>query len=346
MVRSLPRYELIREGMKMMKPSAAGEPTQQPHIKRVPNQEPNKPKKRKLSLEQKEGLQGYVFIFPWLFGFVFITAGPMLFSLYGSFTNYNITSQMDFIGISNYIRMFTNDDLFWISLGNTLFYVAISVPLTTAGAVLFAILLNQGVPGMRIFRTIYYLPAVLSGVAVYLLWMQLLNPSTGLINVLLSWIGIDGPAWLQDPAWTKPALIFMKLWSLGGGMLLYLASLQGVSKSLYEAAEIDGANAFHRFRHITLPMITPIIFFDIVTSTIGGFQVFQEAYVMSEQGSGSPANSLLFYNLHMWNKAFEVFDMGYAMAMSWILFVVVLVLTLINLKLAPRWVHYEGEDRK
>lgn len=242
--------------------------------------------------------------------------------------------------------MFKNDGLVWTSLWNTLYYVAISVPLTTAGAVLLAVLLNQNIPGTRLFRTIYYLPAVLSGVGVYLLWMQLLSPSSGLVNILLSWFGIEGPAWLADPAWTKPALIFMKLWSLGGGMLLYLASLQGVSKSLYEAAEIDGANAFRRFFHITLPMITPIIFFDLVTSFIGGFQVFQEAYVMSDSGNGGPANSLLFYNLHMWNKAFEVFDMGYAMAMSWILFLIILVLTVINIKLAPRWVHYDGEDRK
>jgi multiple sugar transport system permease protein len=302
--------------------------------------------KRAYSMKQKESLQGYMFIAPWLIGFLFLTAGPLLFSLYGSFTNFNITSNLNFIGLDNYIRMFKNDGLVWTSLWNTLYYVAISVPLTTAGAVLLAVLLNQNIPGTRLFRTIYYLPAVLSGVGVYLLWMQLLSPSSGLVNILLSWFGIEGPAWLADPAWTKPALIFMKLWSLGGGMLLYLASLQGVSKSLYEAAEIDGANAFRRFFHITLPMITPIIFFDLVTSFIGGFQVFQEAYVMSDSGNGGPANSLLFYNLHMWNKAFEVFDMGYAMSMSWILFLIILVLTVINIKLAPRWVHYDGEDRK
>jgi multiple sugar transport system permease protein len=199
---------------------------------------------------------------------------------------------------------------------------------------------------MRVFRTIFYLPAVLSGVGVYLLWMQLLSPSSGLVNTLLAFVGIDGPAWLTDPSWTKNALIFMKMWSVGGGMLLYLASLQGVSPSLYEAAEIDGASSFRKFFHITLPMITPVIFFDLVTSTIGAFQIFQEAYVMSESGDGGPANSLVFYNLHMWNKAFEVFDMGYAMAMSWVLFIIILVLTVFNLKLAPRWVHYEGEDQK
>ncbi|CAM4138655.1 sugar ABC transporter permease [Paenibacillus alkaliterrae] len=302
-------------------------------------------KRSRLTVERREALQGYVFVSPWLIGFIFITMGPMLFSLYSSFTNYNITSRMDFIGLDNFVRMFTTDSLFWISLGNTLYYVAFMVPLTTVGAVLLAVMLNQGIPGMRFFRTIFYLPAVLSGVGVYILWMQLLSPSTGLINTLLGFVGISGPAWLFDPEWTKPSLIIMKLWSVGGGMLLYLASLQGVPKQLYEAAEIDGAGIFRKFRTITLPMITPIIFFDIVTSTIGGFQIFQEAYVMSESGEGGPMNSMVFYNLHMWNKAFKVFDMGYATGMAWVLFMIVMVLTLINLVLAKKWVYYEGSDR-
>ncbi|ULG71724.1 carbohydrate ABC transporter permease [Macrococcus brunensis] len=292
----------------------------------------------------KDNLAGYFFISPWIFGFLVFTLGPILFSLYASFTNYNITSQMDFIGLDNYQRLFQEDELFYTSMMNTLYFVLFSVPLTTIGAILLSLMLNQDVPGMRVFRTIYYLPAVLSGVGVYLLWMQLLDPSTGLVNTVLGFFGIDGPNWLLDPAWTKPSLIFMKLWSVGGSMLLYLASLQGVSKSLYEAADIDGANRFQKFFHITLPMITPIIFFDIITSTIGAFQIFQEAYVMSSDGAGSPGNSLLFYNLYMWLKAFKAFDMGYAMAMSWILFIIVLIITIINLKIAPRWVHYEGGD--
>jgi multiple sugar transport system permease protein len=165
------------------------------------------------------------------------------------------------------------------------------------------------------------------------------------VNTVLAWFGIAGPNWLFDPTWTKPALIFMKLWGVGGGMLLYLASMQGVSQSLYDAAGIDGAGRWKQFRYITIPMITPVIFFDMVTSLIGGFQIFQEAYVMSN-GEGGPVNSMLFYNLYMWKKAFEAFDMGYAMAMSWVLFVIVFIITIINLKLAPRWVHYEGEDNR
>lgn len=253
---------------------------------------------------------------------------------------------MDFIGFDNYKRMFTGDPLFWTSLYNTFYYVIFMVPLTTAGSILMAVLLNQRVSGTRVYRTIYYMPSVLSGVAVYMLWMQILSPETGLLNTLLRLIGVEGPAWLFDPAWTKPAIIIMKMWSVGGGMLLYLASMQGIPTQLYESADLDGANAWHKFRYITLPMITPVIFFDLVTSLIGGFQIFQEGYVMSQSGDGGPMNSLLFYNLHMWNKAFEVFDMGYAMAMAWILFVIVMILTALNLKYSKNWVYYEGGDNR
>ncbi|MCM3733282.1 sugar ABC transporter permease [Fictibacillus nanhaiensis] len=298
------------------------------------------------SLRHREELAGYLFIAPWIIGFLFLMLGPLLFSLYASFTNYNITSQMKFVGFENYKRMFTFDELFWTSLWNTLYYVVFSVPITTAGAILLAVFLNQRVPGIKWYRTLFYLPAVLSGVGVYLLWMQLLSPSTGLVNIALSWFGIEGPAWLYSPEWTKPALILMKLWSVGGGMLLYLASLQGVPKTMYEAAEIDGAGTFQKFFKITLPMITPVIFFDIVTSLIGGFQIFQEAYVMTENGDGGPVNSLLFYNLHMWNNAFEMFNMGYASSMAWMLFVIVMLLTVINLKIGKKWVYYEGGDQK
>ncbi|RSD28268.1 carbohydrate ABC transporter permease [Mesobacillus subterraneus] len=303
-------------------------------------------KKKGLSRKAKDNLAGYLFISPWIIGFLGLTLGPLLFSLAASFTDYNITSKMNFIGLENYKRMFTMDDLFRTSLYNTIYYVIFSVPLTTAGAILLAVLLNQKVKGMKFFRTIYYLPAILSGVAVYFLWMQLLSPSTGLVNTMLGWFGIEGPAWLFDPEWTKPALLLMKMWSVGGGMLLYLASLQGVSSQMYEAADIEGATAWQKFYHITLPMISPIIFFDVITSTIGSFQIFQEAYVMTENGSGGPGNSLLFYNLHMWNNAFEVFDMGYASAMAWLLFIIVMILTVLNMKLGKRWVHYEGGDGK
>lgn len=302
----------------------------------------NKKKKTWSKRQKSEALWGLLFVSPFIIGFIIFMLGPMLFSFYGSFTNYNLTSQMDFIGLDNFKQMFTQDELFWKSLYNTGYYVLFNVPLTAIGSVILALLLNQRVRGISVFRTIFYLPAILSGVAVYVLWMQMLSPSSGLINTILSWFSIEGPAWLFDPQWTKPALILMKLWSVGGSMLLYLATMQNVPNQLYESAEMDGASPYKQFRHITLPLITPIVFYDVVTSTIGAFQIFQEAYVMTESGTNGPANSLLFYNLHMWNKAFVAFDMGYAMAMSMVLFVIVLVLTLINLKLAPHWVHYGG----
>lgn len=316
-----------------------------PHYKKGTALIVEHPAKKSMTRRKKENLIGYLFISPWLFGLFFLTAGPLIFSLVASFTNYNITSTFDFVGIDNYSRMFTQDQLFWASLWNTIYFVIFSVPLTTAGAVFLAALLNQPVPGVKIFRTIFYLPAVLSGVAVYFLWMQLLAPSTGLINIILGWFGIAGPAWLFDPSWTKPALILMKMWSTGGGMLLYLAIMQNVSPHLYEAAELDGAGPFRKFIHITLPLITPVILFDIVTSTIGSFQIFQEAYVMSENGDGGPANSMLFFNLHMWKNAFEYFNMGYASGMAWVLFLLISILTFIHMKFGKKWVHYGGSDK-
>lgn len=253
---------------------------------------------------------------------------------------------MDLIGLQNYINLLTRDPLFWTSLYNTGFYVFLMVPLTTVGAIIISVLLNQRVYGSRVFRTVFYMPSVLSGVAMYVLWMRLLSPSTGLVNIALGMIGIDGPAWLFDPMWTKPAIIFMRLWSVGGNMLLYLGSLQSIPTQLYESADLDGANPWHKFLSITLPMITPVIFFDVVTSLIGGFQIFQEGYVMSEHGDGGPMNSLLFYNLRMWNVAFEVFNMGYAMSMAWILFVIVMIFTALNMAFSKYWVYYEGGDGK
>ena len=191
--------------------------------------------------------------------------GPMLFSVIGSFTDYNLTSKMNFIGLANFKRMFVHDDLFWKSLYNTVYFVIFNVPLTTIFSVFLATVLNQKIKGISVFRTVFYLPAVLSGVAVYILWMQLLSPSAGLINTFLGWFHIPGPAWLFDPQWTKPALILMKIWSSGGAMLLYLATLQNVPRSLYESAEIDGAGVWGKFKSITLPLITPIIFYDVIT---------------------------------------------------------------------------------
>ncbi len=298
----------------------------------------------KLSLKKRDTIAGYMFVAPFIIGFIVFTAGPMLFSLYSSFTDYNITSTFNFIGIDNYKHMFTTDQLFWQSLKNTLIFVLLGVPSFRIAAITLSILLNNTLKGMRVFRTIFYLPVVMSGVATFLLWMQLFSPDSGLINTVLGWFGILGPAWLYDPFWTKPALVIMGLWAAGGNMMLYLARLKGIPQQLYEAAEIDGASAFHRLFRITIPMLTPIIFFDLITGMIGAFQVFQSAYVMTGGTSGGPMNSLLFYNYYLWNKAFRVFDMGYATAMSWFLFLIIMSVTLFNLKFSKKWVHYDGGD--
>ena len=278
--------------------------------------------------ESREARAGWLFISPWLIGFLCLTGGPLLFSLYASFTNYNMTSRMDFIGLSNYIRMFTKDPVFWKSLGNTLYYVALAVPSSCICAIFLATLLNQKVKGTPLFRMLFYLPTVLSGVAVYQLWMQLLAPQSGLINSVLRLVGIEGPSWLSDPAWTKPSLVMMRVWALGTSMLLYLSSMNSVSKDLYEAADIDGASFLQKFRKITLPQISPIIFFDIITNMTGAFQVFQEALVMSKNGKGDPAGSLLFYNLHIYQEAFTHYDMGYASAMAWFLLLIVMTISI------------------
>ncbi len=305
---------------------------------------PDMAKRKFWNMRRMEWIFGYTFVLPWIIGFLTFTAIPLIFSLFTSFTNYNITSQMNWVGLQNYFNMFTQDQFYWQSLGNTAYYVLFSVPLNTLGGITLAVMLNKRIPGMRVFRTIYYLPSVLSGVAVYLLWEELLNPSTGYINVILSWVGIHGPAWLYDPAWTKPALILMQLWGLGGGMLLYLNAMKSTPEQLYEAADLDGASAWQKFLHITLPMITPVIFFEMSTGLIGAFQVFQSAYVMTNNGGGGPLNSLLFYNLYMWNEAFVNYQVGYANAMAWILFIIVMIITLVNLGISRYWVHYEGGD--
>jgi multiple sugar transport system permease protein len=203
--------------------------------------------------------------------------------------------------------------------------------------------MNQKVPGIRVFRSVYYLPSVVTGVAVALLWQWLLDPNFGLINSGLAKIGIEGPGWLQDEAWSKPSLIFMNLWSVGGGMIIYLAGLQGISRDLYEASYVDGAGKMKQFWKITIPMLSPTIFFNLIMGILGGFQVFLQAYIMT---GGGPVNSTMFYALYLYNKAFKDLQMGYASAMAWVLMVITLLCTLIVLKTSKSWVYYEGSDNK
>jgi multiple sugar transport system permease protein len=287
---------------------------------------------------ERQQWEGYLFIAPWLIGFLVFTLGPILLSFYLSMTKWDLLRpQPLWVGLANY-RDLLHDPDFFLSLKRTLYYTAFSVPLGMAGALGLAMLLNQKVPGMSVFRTIYYLPAVTSSVAMFLLWRWILNPEYGLVNYLLRPFVKEPPGWLSDPGWAMPALILMNLWYLGGGMIIYLAGLQGIPEHLYEAAELDGANAWSKFRNVTLPMLTPTIFFNLVMSVIGSFQVFTQAYVMTQ---GGPAKATLFYVLLLYQQAFDFLRFGYASAMAWILFVVIAALTAFNFKLAPRWVHYD-----
>jgi multiple sugar transport system permease protein len=293
-------------------------------------------------MQTKEGILGYVFASPWLLGFFVFTLYPICSSLYYSLTSYNTLKAPKWVGLYNYIFMFTKDPLFYKALWNTAYYAILSVPIGIAASVLIAMLLNQKVKGMRLFRTIFYLPTVVSSVATALLWMWIMEPNFGLLNTLLSKIGVIGPGWLSDPAWSKSSLIIMSLWTVGGGMLIYLAALQDVPETLYESASLDGANGWKRFFKITLPMISPTIFFNLITGVIGGLQVFSQAFIMTD---GGPAYSTYFFAFHLYNKAFKEYNMGYASALAWVLLVITLILSMCIFKTSKRWVYYEGDQK-
>jgi multiple sugar transport system permease protein len=294
------------------------------------------------SLARREALTFYLLISPWVVGFLLFVLGPMAASLVISFTKWDLLSPARFVGLQNYDKMFTRDPLFWQSLKVTAIYTAVYVPLELAGGLVLALLMNQKLRFVSLFRTIYYLPSVLPGVAFVVLWMWILHPDVGLINTLLSYVGIEGPRWLADPDWALPALLMMSLWGLGRSMVIYLASLQGIPQQLYEAAAIDGAGTWHSFWRITLPMLTPTIFFNLVLSIISTFQTFTSAFVATD---GGPLDSTLFYVLYLFRQAFQFFNMGYASALAWVLFVIILVLTLLIVRSSDRWVYYEGAER-
>lgn len=281
---------------------------------------------------------GYLMASPWIIGFLIFTLGPMLASVYFSLTKYTVLQPPEFIGLENYQKMILEDPRYRTSLWNTLYYTALQVPLSMVLALTVAILLNQGLPGENIFRTIYYMPSVVSGVAMSMLWLWLFDPNLGLVNVVLGWFGLQGPLWLQDPAWSKPALILMSLWGIGGQMVIFLAGLQGVPQELYEAAMVDGASWWRKIRSVTVPLITPTIFFNLIMGMIGSFQVFTSAYVMT---NGGPVNSTLFYVFYLYQSAFRFFEMGYASAMAWILFFIILAFTILQFQIGRRWVYYE-----
>lgn len=290
----------------------------------------------------KERRDAYLFILPWFIGFLLFTAGPMLGSLYISFTRWEIVTPSVWVGLDQYQKLFA-DDRFYLSLWNTAYYVFIGVPLHLFLALLAALAMNMNLRGIRIFRTLYYVPSLTPAVANAILWMWIFHPQWGLANALLSWLGIEGLYWLQDPKLSKPSFIIMSFWTIGGQMVILLAGLKGIPQQLYEAAEIDGAGVFQKFRKVTLPLLTPALFFNLIIAIIGAFQVFTQAFIMTE---GGPSYSTLFYLLYLYRMAFENFRMGYASAMAWVLFVIVLFFTLIQFRLSDRWVFYEGDLRE
>jgi multiple sugar transport system permease protein len=273
-------------------------------------------------------------------GFLIFTLGPMLASVYYSFTEYPILASPRWIGIGNYRTMLTDDEFFYQSLKVTVVYSLISVPLNLIVGFMIAILLNQDIRWVTVWRTVYYLPSIIAGVAVALLWQWIFNADFGLANYLLRLIGIKGPSWLLDPQWALFSLIVMSLWGVGGGMVIYLAGLQGIPTVLYEAAEIDGAGALRRFAHITLPMVSPVIFFNLIMGIIGTFQTFTQAFIMT---GGGPRRATYFYMLHLYNNAFQWLKMGYASSLAWVLFFIILGLTLLVLRSSSAWVFYQGE---
>lgn len=297
---------------------------------------------RRFKLAHREELLFYLCISPWLIGFVLFVLGPMIASLFYSLTQWDLLSQPEFIGFENYARMLARDQLFWQALKVTVIYTAAYVPLELAGGLALAMLMNRPIRGIAGFRAIFFLPSVLSGVAFVVVWMWLLHPTAGLINATLAIFGVQGPRWLSDPNTALVSLLMMSVWGLGRTAVIYLAGLKGVPRELYEAGAMDGATHARAFFAITLPMITPTIFFNLILSVIATFQTFTSAFVATD---GGPLNSTLFFVLYLYRQAFRFFNMGYASAMAWVLFGIILVFTMLIVRSARSWVYYEADSR-
>ena len=291
---------------------------------------------------RREALTAYLYLMPWLVGFVLFQAGPMLASFGLSFTDFDLVTKPSFVGLQNYRTALTDDRLFWPSLVRTITFAAMVVPLGIIGSLLAAVLLNQKLWGGNAMRTAFFLPHLTPMVAAALLWTWILQPQIGPVNFLLAKLGITGPGWLTMPKWAIPSLVIIALWRGVGGnrMLIFLAGLQGVPEELYEAAEIDGANIVQRFWNVTLPMLTPTIFVNMVLTIIGALKVFASAFIATQ---GGPVYATWFYALHLYYNAFELFELGYASALAWLLLVILLVFTYVQFRSSTRWVHYAGE---
>lgn len=295
----------------------------------------------RFSLKHRETLWFYLLISPFVIGLVAFTAGPMLASLYYSFTHYDIVSPAQWVGLENFAGLI-DDEFFWKSLKVTTLYTLMSVPLGLVFSLCIALLLNQRLPGLRVFRTLFYLPTVITGVSLATLWLWVFSADYGILNyAIFNLFGVKGPAWMRSETWVLPALSIVSLWGIGGTMVIFLAGLQSIPTELYEAADLDGAAGMRKLFAITLPLLSPVIFFNLITSLIGAFQTFTTAQVMSR---GGPNYASLFYVLYLYQVGFRDFRMGYASALAWVLFVIVLVLTMIAFRSSVSWVHYEEAD--
>jgi len=285
---------------------------------------------------------GMLFLLPWTIGFLVFTLYPMVASLVYSFSIYHSRAPLEWVGLQNYADML-KDDLFWKSLSNTLYMVAIGVPLTLLASFLCAVLLNLKVRGQAFYRVVYFLPSIVPTVASTILWLWILNPQGGILNTLLHQVGIDGPNWMSNPLWAKPGLIILGMWGMGGTIVIYLSGLQDVPLSLLESAELDGASWWQRLWNVTVPMVSPITLFNLITGVIAMFQYFAQAYVFrGSHGLGYPLNSTLFYSVYLYQNGFLWLKMGYASALAWVLFIIILVCTLLLLKISDRFTYYAG----
>ncbi len=302
------------------------------------------PRRRWSRRTMGEAVEGYLLISPWIVGFLCFTLGPMLASLAFSFMHYSIVLPPRFAGLDNYVRAFGGADrLFYPSLARTSTFAVLFVPLAVAISLALAVMLNRKLRGTTVYRTMFFLPSLTPAAAATLLWVWLLHPEVGPVNYLLGLVGIPGPRWLASAEWALPTVVAIALWGSVGGsrMIIFLAGLQGVPEELYESAGIDGANAWHRFRHVTLPMISPVIFFNMVLGAIAAFRVFTIAFMAT---SGGPAYATWFYMLHLYQTAFRSLQMGYASALAWVFFVIVLGFTYVQFRLSGRWVYYSSES--
>jgi len=295
-------------------------------------------------MRRREALEGILYLSPWIIGFLVFVAGPLIASFVLSFTKYNVLRPPTFIGLQNYIFAFTKDELFLPSIVRSLYFAVLLVPLGMAGSLILALLLNQKLWFTTLWRTMYFLPTLTPLIAAALLWRWMLNPDVGLVNYLLSLIGIKGPGWLSSIEWAVPALVLMGLWASVGGsrMIILLAGLQDVPKELLEAAEMDGANSWTKFWKVTLPMVSPTLFFNLVLGIIFALRTFETAFITT---NGGPARATWFISLHIYQSAFVTFDMGYASALSWLFMLILFIITYSQFKLSGQWVFYPGEKQ-